>query len=115
MRDALVALELRGALRGRLPVGGAVAFAALAAAVTLLGLSAFRTVGLSQVTPAAIGLLNVAAEPASGEGYLEHGFGSTSRSMTPCGTFPISRASELSGTSYPGRDWAMGHFPMPDQ
>lgn len=60
MRDGLVALELRGALRGRLPVGGAVAFAALAAAITLLGLSVFRTVGLSQVTPAAIGLLNVA-------------------------------------------------------
>lgn len=60
MRDGLVALELRGALRGRLPVGGAVAFAAAAAAVTLLGLSVFRMVGLSQVTPAAIGLLNVA-------------------------------------------------------
>lgn len=60
MRDGLVALELRGALRGRLPVGGAAAFAAAAAAATLLGLSVFRTVGLSQVTPAAIGLLNVA-------------------------------------------------------
>lgn len=60
MRNGLLALELRGAMRGHLPIGGAVAFGGLAAAVTLLGLSAFRTVGLSQVTPAAIALLNVA-------------------------------------------------------
>lgn len=60
VRDGIVSLELRGAMRGHLPLGGAVAFGALAAAATLLGLSAFRTVGLSQVTPAAIALLNLA-------------------------------------------------------
>lgn len=60
VRDGIPALELRGALRGYLPIGGAVAFGALAAAATLLTLSVFRTVGLSQVTPAAIALLNLA-------------------------------------------------------
>ena len=57
VRDGLVTLKLRSGMRGRLPIGGAVAFGGLAAAVTLLGLSAFRTVGLSQVTPAALARL----------------------------------------------------------
>lgn len=60
VRDGILALELRGALRGNLPIGGGLAFGALAAAATLLALSVFRTVGLSQVTPAAIALLNLA-------------------------------------------------------
>lgn len=60
MREGILRFELRVALRGRLPAGGALAFAALAGAMTVLGLSTFRTVGLSQLTPSAIALLNVA-------------------------------------------------------
>ena len=60
MPEGILRFELRVALRGRLPAGGALAFGALAAAMTVLGLSTFRTVGLSQVTPSAIAILNVA-------------------------------------------------------
>ncbi len=58
--DELVPFEIRLALRGRWPALGAALFAAAAIGVTFLGLSTFRQLGFGAVTPAALGLLDLA-------------------------------------------------------
>lgn len=58
--DALASFELRLALRGRAPLIGALVFGTAAAVTALVGLAAFRRLGLGAVTPAAMGLLELA-------------------------------------------------------
>jgi Cu-processing system permease protein len=55
----VAAWELKAAVRSRWVVGTAVVFAAIALAVTLLGLNALRDLGLSGVGPASAGLVNL--------------------------------------------------------
>jgi Cu-processing system permease protein len=57
--DGLSALEVRLALRGRAPILGALLFGAAAAVTAVIGLAAFRQVGLGAVTPAAMALLEL--------------------------------------------------------
>lgn len=57
--EALSALEVRLALRGRAPTIGALVFAAAAVATALIGIATFRRVGLGAVTPAAMGLVEL--------------------------------------------------------
>lgn len=52
--------ELRGAIRSRWVLGTAIAFAAAAVLVSLLGLRSLRDLGLSGVGPGSAGLLNLA-------------------------------------------------------
>lgn len=57
--DDLSAFELRLSLRGRAALAGALAYGAAVGAVALVGLSAFRQVGLGALTPASTGLLEI--------------------------------------------------------
>jgi len=57
---ALAVFELRLALRARAPVIGALVFGASAAIIVIAGLSTFRRLGLGTVTPAAMGLVELA-------------------------------------------------------
>lgn len=56
---AVAGWELRGAVRSRWVLGTAAAFAAIALAVTLLGLRSLGSLGLSGVGPASAGLVNL--------------------------------------------------------